>query len=197
MLGEGPMWSADEQVLYWVDCSGKRVHRFDPSIAAHTEWMLPEHIGCLVLTETGGVLTDSGFAAAVPRGFVQLDLPPGGGEAHAELLCAVEQDTGGGEGYDPSLGYDPEATVRGMNDGKVDRQGRFWAGSVRSYTPALYTGTIFTVHAPLTHAGADPEGYGRATSGFPRQALAAWCRCQSVCRARQLRLRPGPRLVAR
>jgi L-arabinonolactonase len=122
MLGEGPMWSVTEQALYWVDCSGKAVHRFEPATGTHACWALAEHIGCLVCAEDGG------FAAAVPRGFVRLQLPEGGGQAQATLMCSVEQDTG--EAYDPSVGFDPLATVRGMNDGKCDRQGRFWAGSV-------------------------------------------------------------------
>merc|ERR1712190_336538 len=61
-------------------------------------------------------------------GFVAVTLPAGGGVAEETLLCAIAQDTG--ENYNPGLGYDPNATVRGMNDGKCDRAGRFWAGSV-------------------------------------------------------------------
>eukprot|EP01052_Picozoa_sp_SAG31_P045437 SAG31_NODE_8294_length_1479_cov_1.681159_3_plen_267_part_00 len=66
----------------------------------------------------------------MPRGFVSLELPADGSAARTTLLCAVEQDTGSSEGYAPALGYDPNAMVRGMNDGKCDRAGRFWAGSV-------------------------------------------------------------------
>ena len=59
------MWSPAEECLYWVDCSGKKIHRFDPERDAahrHTEWSLDEHIGCLVLRQGGG------FMAAVTLG---------------------------------------------------------------------------------------------------------------------------------
>lgn len=128
-LGEGPMWSPAEECLYWVDCSGKKIHRFDPERDAahrHTEWSLDEHIGCLVLRQGGG------FMAAVTSGFVAVSLPEHGGAAVCTPFAPLAQDTG--SNYDPALGYDPDAAVRGMNDGKCDRAGRFWAGTVLTPT---------------------------------------------------------------
>ena len=131
MLGEGPMWSPHEGALLWVDCSGSSIHRYDPKSDSHTVWSTPEHIGCLVLTDGRGIDPPDdgpGLAAAVVSGFVSVTLPPGGGKAITSPLCPLDQDTG--DSYDPGLGFDPTACVRGMNDGKVDRKGRFWAGSV-------------------------------------------------------------------
>ena len=30
-LGESPVWSEAESLLYWVDIDGRRIHRFSPS----------------------------------------------------------------------------------------------------------------------------------------------------------------------
>ena len=104
MLGEGPMWHPAENALYWVHCSGKKIHRLDPDAPdASTAWTLPTHIGCLVIRATGG------FMAAVTSGFVAVELPPGGGEAVVTDYAPLEQDTGAN--YDPDLGFDPAALV--------------------------------------------------------------------------------------
>lgn len=34
-LGEGPLWSVDEQSLYWVDIHRQRVERFHPASGEH------------------------------------------------------------------------------------------------------------------------------------------------------------------
>ena len=104
MLGEGPMWHPAENALYWVDCSGKKIHRLDPDAPdASTAWTLPTHIGCLVIRARGG------FMAAVTSGFVAVELPPGGGEAVVSDYAPLDQDTGAN--YDPDLGFDPAALV--------------------------------------------------------------------------------------
>ena len=35
-LGECPIWSVDEQVLYWEDIDGQKIHRHDPATGANT-----------------------------------------------------------------------------------------------------------------------------------------------------------------
>lgn len=55
-LGECPVWSAAESVLYWVDVDGRAVHRFDPDAAADETWTVPGRPGSLALTSEPGVL---------------------------------------------------------------------------------------------------------------------------------------------
>ena len=103
-LGEGPLWDVNEQRLYWIDSHGKTVHRCDAQGQELKSWSVPEHIGSLCLREQGGALV------SLRNGFHFLDLESGEVQPIA----------------------DPEADIRRtrMNDGKVDRQGRFVAGGM-------------------------------------------------------------------
>jgi sugar lactone lactonase YvrE len=103
-LGEGPLWDVNEQRLYWIDSHGGEIHRADARGEDHRTWALPEHIGSMCLREGGGAVV------SLRNGFHFFDF--GGGEL--------------------TLIADPERDIRRtrMNDGKVDRQGRFLAGSM-------------------------------------------------------------------
>ena len=41
-LGECPIWSPDEQVLYWVDINAPSLNRFDPRRGTNTAWSMPQ-----------------------------------------------------------------------------------------------------------------------------------------------------------
>jgi L-arabinonolactonase len=103
-LGEGPLWDAEEQRLYWVDSYGPMIHSADVRGGERRSWNLPEPIGSLALREKGGAIV------SLRSGFFALDFKTG------EVDCVAQTQPG-------------EITPR-MNDGKVDRQGRFIAGSM-------------------------------------------------------------------
>lgn len=115
-LGEGPLWDVKEQRLYWIDSHGGEIHRADARGENRKSWTLPEHIGSMCLREGGGAVV------SLRNGFHFFDF-----ESSALTFIA-----------------DPEHDVRRtrMNDGKVDRQGRFLAGSMdyeeREPLAALY-----------------------------------------------------------
>ena len=100
--GEGPLWDVAEQRLYWIDSLGAKVHSCDVAGGSPRAWDVPEHIGSLALREKGGAVV------SLRDGFYTLDFRTG---ACAKLV-------------DPDPG---KPRIR-MNDGKVDRQGRFVAG---------------------------------------------------------------------
>lgn len=102
-LGEGPLWDVAEQALYWIDSYGPAVHRLDPR-GGRTSWRLPEHVGSIALREKGGAV------CSLLSGFHALDFASG---AVTPLASAAA----------------PNSRTR-INDGKVDRQGRFLAGSM-------------------------------------------------------------------
>jgi len=103
-LGECPVWSAEEQALYWVDVRAPALHRLDPATGGTRTWPLPRRVGSFGLRESGGAVV------ALVEGFHLLDLDTG-----ALTFLAG-----------------PDAHVPGtrFNDGKVSPEGRFWAGTM-------------------------------------------------------------------
>ncbi len=102
-LGEGVIWNVEEKALYWVDAFGKLIQRYRPLDGAVDRWPVPEEIGSLVFRKKGGIV------AGMRSGFRALDLDRG----TDELLV------------DPQPGDDIL-----LNDGKCDRMGRYWCGTI-------------------------------------------------------------------
>ncbi len=107
--GESPVWHAREQALYWVDIPAGTLHRWRPSDQQHASWRAGQQLGCIAALSSGGWV--GGMEDGVYR------LTPGQDQ---ELI--VER-----------LVQAPHARA-GMrfNDGRCDRQGRLWAGTMLS-----------------------------------------------------------------
>lgn len=133
LLGECPLWSATEQVLYWVDISARRIHRFDPAAGTDQYWDMPCEPGCIGLAASGGLV------AALRDGFYRLDTQSG-------VLRKVADA--------PPPPYDP-ATMR-FNDGRCDAAGRFWAGAMFEPRTAEAAGVF------VLERGQVREGWGPA-----------------------------------
>jgi sugar lactone lactonase YvrE len=101
-LGECPVWSGAEQVLYWVDINAPSLNRFDPATGRNVAMPMPESIGCFALRRGGG------FVVALRGGFWLAT-------ADGTLARKV-----GDAPYDPAH--------HRFNDGRCDPQGRFLAG---------------------------------------------------------------------
>lgn len=116
VLGEGPIWDSAAGVLWWVDIVGSGLRRYRPATGRVDVWDLPEPAGSVAPTASGPLLL------AVQSGFARFD--PQSNEF--ELIVDPEPDRPGNR----------------FNEGKCDRQGRFWAGSMdaaeRKRTGALY-----------------------------------------------------------
>jgi sugar lactone lactonase YvrE len=115
-LGEVPVWCPIEQALYWVDIEGKLLQRLTPATGLVRRWKMPERIGSFALRERGGLV------CAFASGFAFFDL-----ETEAvEWIARPEAET----------------PRNRFNDGKCDRAGRFWAGTMddrlADHTGALY-----------------------------------------------------------
>ena len=112
-VGECPMWRAAERALYWIDIPAQTLVRYVPDTARRTEWSLPERIGSFAFARDGGVLA----ALETGRFAVTLYEPAPNaraGEASVRLLAEVAH----------------EAARMRFNDGRCDRQGRFWSGTM-------------------------------------------------------------------
>lgn len=104
ILGEGPLWDVGEQRLYWIDSFGCNIFRATADGREVRAWDVPAKIGSMALRRSGGAVV------ALQTGFHFLDFKTG------ETRPIV----------------DPEAdnpTTR-LNDGKVDKHGRFVCGSM-------------------------------------------------------------------
>lgn len=110
ILGEGPVWSAEENALYWIDVRGRKLMRRTEGDGLVRHWGLPELVGCFALTTQGRVLVGLETSLSL------LELETGGLEP-----VAIPHRSGDGMRF---------------NDGHCDRQGRFWVGSMNDTTRA-------------------------------------------------------------
>ena len=108
-LGEGPVWDVEEGRLYWVDGTGRRVNkpavwRMDPKNRKVENWHVDKDVGAMALRKNGNAVM------ALADGFYFFNFDSG----KYELITEIEAD---------------QARSR-LNDGKVDRRGRFFAGGM-------------------------------------------------------------------
>ena len=103
-LGEGALWSPQDQAVWFVDIKAPAIHRFDPASGERATWPAPAQVGFIVPAASGG------FVCGLQGGLHRFD--PGGG--HFTLLAPVEADQ-------PS---------NRINDGFVDPGGRLWFGTM-------------------------------------------------------------------
>ncbi len=116
-LGEGPLWDVGQQRLYWIDSVDGRVFRSTADGRELRAWDLPSKIGSMALRSNG-----EGAIVALQNGLFALDFSTG----DLELINNPE----------PNLPHNR------LNDGKTDRKGRFFVGSMDTQedngTGALY-----------------------------------------------------------
>ena len=129
ILGEGPLWSAHDNTLYWVDIRGKTLHAFslDAKRPAGSDswggrsWAMPDLINWIVLRQPKGALAGS-FLVGILRTVYALTLEP----FTLTALLTIEDDK----------------TENRLNDAKVDAKGRLWTGTMHmpftQKTAALY-----------------------------------------------------------
>lgn len=115
-LGECPLWDERESMLWWVDSRWPALKRFDPATGAVMMQVLPEVVGSIAFRDQGGLL------AATKSGLHVLD--------------------GSGGALEPRANPEAHLPENRFNDGRCDRAGRFWAGTMcdarRDPTGSLY-----------------------------------------------------------
>ena len=103
-LGECPVWSIAEQVLYWVDINAPSLNRFDPATGINRVMPMPASIGCFALRK----------ARRIRRRAARRHLARRADGALEQRIADAP--------YDPAH--------HRFNDGRCDRQGRFFAGTM-------------------------------------------------------------------
>jgi len=106
--GESPVWHAAEQALYWVDIPARTLNRWHAG-EGHAQWKADEMIACIAPRADA----PGEWIAGMESGL--FSLKP---QADGTLACA------------PLASVDHAAPAMRFNDGRCDRQGRFWAGTM-------------------------------------------------------------------
>ena len=99
VVAESPLWSVRERALYWLDGRRDAIYRLDPSSGTRAGWPTPSKVNALGLRRDGLIV-------AMKSGITLLDTQSGA--------------------FTPVVDPEPERPDTRMNDGKVDRAGRFW-----------------------------------------------------------------------
>jgi L-arabinonolactonase len=101
-LGESPIWSTDEQSLYWVNCERpSEVLRWDSRTGDKQAWSVPQRIGGISLKKGGGLI------ATLADGLYDMQIPSG------SLRRLVASPMHGAS----------------LHESATDRDGRIWVGA--------------------------------------------------------------------
>jgi len=104
ILGEGSIWNAVTQELYWIDIEGGILHIFKPEKNYCQSFSLGQRIGTVVPSDNGNVIL------ALQDGLYEFDPFT----QQKVLLVATDYDS---------------SSIR-FNDGKCDSVGRLWVGTM-------------------------------------------------------------------
>jgi sugar lactone lactonase YvrE len=121
IVGESPLWCPRDRVLYWVDITGQKIHRYHPGTGASDTFALPQPVTCVALRARGGLVI------TLRKNFAFFDPTT----QRLEVLSDPE----------------PGAPDNRFNDGKCDRQGRFWAGTMSSTHWDAPAGALYRLDA--------------------------------------------------
>jgi sugar lactone lactonase YvrE len=129
VLGEGPVWVPGEQALYWLDIKGRKIFRLSED-GELSQWPTPFRVGSIAPRASGG------FIAGTDQGIAEIDLTVG----RLQIL------------------FNPEENLPGnrFNDGKVDRAGRFWAGTMDD-SEREASGTLYRFDSDLNWSAVDRD----------------------------------------
>ena len=116
-VGEGPLWSSENQTIYWVDIPKHLIYRYALENENLEVFDVGLPVGALALRESGGIV------AATKRGFAFWDFL----SEDLVFLVDPEEDK-------------PETR---FHDGAVDRCGRFWAGTMSDSDPHGSHGSLY------------------------------------------------------
>ncbi len=109
-LGEGPIWSATEQMLWWINCEKPaEILRWSPTTGQLDRWAMPRRIGGFVHQTNGDLLV------ALADGVY--DFAPSTGETRLRARSPL-----------------PPHIM--LHECHCDRQGRFWTGAYDHHYPA-------------------------------------------------------------
>src|SRR3954467_912313 len=128
-LGEGPVWVARDQALWFVDIKSHKIHRYDPANGDRKSWDAPAQVSFVLPIESGG------FAVGLQTGVARFD----------------ERDGS----FTPIATPEPDRPGNRLNDATVDPAGRLWFGSMDDGEEAI-TGAIYRLGSDGTCVATSP-----------------------------------------
>jgi sugar lactone lactonase YvrE len=120
ILGECLLWNEREQALYWVDIRLPAIRRLDYGSGRIDTWPMPDLVGSIAF-----IANDRRLLVALPG-----------------RIAFFDPDTATLEPFIAA----PQVPGHRFNDGRVDRQGRFWVGTMHNVTRAP-EGVLYVVDA--------------------------------------------------
>jgi len=118
ILGEGVLWHPRQGSLWWTDISACRLYCYEPGTDRLDSWQTPERLSAFGFIEPKKAKAGTAAEGTTPQ----------------TLIAAFDK---GFALYTPASGEyhwlaQPELHLprNRFNDGRVDRQGRFWAGTM-------------------------------------------------------------------
>lgn len=132
VVGEGALWCADRNALFWVDIMAPALRQLDLATGCVSSWTMPDRIGWVLEREASSELL-----IGLKSGFATLSLDP----------FAIH----------PIGNPEPERVHNRLNDAKVDRWGRVWAGS-KDDRDQEATGALYRLDSDLRWSRMD-DGY--------------------------------------
>lgn len=129
-LGEGPVWVARENALWFVDIKEQRIHRFDPADGTLRSWPAPSQVGWVLPAQAGD------FIVGMQRGIERFDPATGA--------------------FTPLLDPEPHLPGNRLNDATTDARGRIWFGTMDDGEGQV-SGHLYMLDAGgVRHAGLPP-----------------------------------------
>jgi len=154
LVGEGPLWDADSQCLYWTDINGMRVYRLNVQSGKTEFWQFQVPVSALSLTSAPGwLLVAAGSQLLLWKA-----------ESDERVLFSQVEDA---------------ALGNRLNDGAADPDGNFWVGTMRNNVAADGSGIDVDWDDPKNRTGSlyrvAPDGTViRQSSGFAIPNTMVW-----------------------
>ncbi len=130
LLGEGPVWVESENAVYWVDIFKNKAHRYTLADGGKTTWTFDFEVTSL------SPRRDGGFIGTIKDGYAFINF---------EVLSAS-----------PIVLPEADRPGNRFNDGKVDKSGRYWAGTM-DIEQAGETGSLYRLDPDLSARQCDSD----------------------------------------
>lgn len=160
-IGEGIIWDAKRERLYWVDISKFLIHETDPASGETQSWNIGQYAGFAALRNSGD------FIVAAGDGVYTFD-------PETETLTLFA---------DP----EPGKPDHRFNDGCIDPQGRLWAGTMATKLPSTEPlGALYRIDPDGSHTkfsdgffttnglAFSPDGRTMYVSDSGRSVMTVW-----------------------